>query len=100
MNQSKKILLWLLQNGFKLSKKGIELLVDAMELLHYNKKIKCTDIYQILAVQHETTYYAVERAIHHAISKDWNQTTFVKYAKTPKVFEAVRLLEMLYDEWE
>ena len=100
MNQNKKILLWLLQNGFKLSKKGIEFLVDAVEILHYNKKMKCTDIYEILSGQHETTYCAVVRAMSHAIEKDWSQTTFVKYAKNPRVFEAVKLLEMLYDEWE
>ena len=99
MKNSKQITLWLVENGFKLNKEGVELLAEAVLFLHENINPNATKIYAAVGKLHNKTVNNVERCIRHTVETDWYKTTFKKYAVRPKTYETIKLLELIY-EWD
>jgi glutamate synthase domain-containing protein 3 len=94
---NKKVLLWLVENGLRLNKKGAIYLADAIVSYHNNKNIRIMKMYEIIGNVNQKSIKSVIRNMHHCIDSDWHRTTFKKYTKgSPTVFEAIQLLELLY----
>ena len=95
---NKKILIWLIQNGFRYTNKGVQYLADAI-CMYNETKAPITLIYQTIAGYYDVLPHSVERCMRNAIHTTWQETTFVKYTKgTPANSEAIYLLELIYFE--
>lgn len=96
---TKKILLWLIKNGFKFTNKGVEYLADAICLYHKYPKDLITAFYSDIGGKNNVLSHSVERCIRNAIQTQWSETTFAQYTtKTQKNSEAIYLLELIYFE--
>lgn len=94
---NKKVLLWLVENGLRLNKKGVGFLADAIIIYRNKNNIRVMEMYEIIGDVNQKSIRSVIRAMHHCIESDWHHTTFKKYTKgTPTVFEAIQLLELLF----
>lgn len=93
---NKKILLWLIKNGFRYTNKGVQYLADAI-CIYNETKAPITTIYTMIAENYDILPHSVERCMRNAIHTTWQETTFVKYTKeTPANSEAIYLLELIY----
>lgn len=96
---NKKVLLWLIKNGFKFTNKGVQYLADAIWLYHKYPKENITAFYSDIAEKYKLLSHSIERCIRNAIQTQWSETTFSQYTtKTPKNSEAIYLLELIYFE--
>lgn len=94
---NKKVLLWLVENGLRLNKKGTCFLAGAIIMYHNDPNIKIMKMYEIIGDVNQKSIRSVIRSMHHCIESDWHRTTFKKYTKgIPTTFEAIQLLELLY----
>ena len=97
---NKKVLLWLIKNGFRYTNKGVQYLADAI-CMYNETKANITLIYQTIAGYYAIFPHSVERCIRNVIRTTWKETTFVKYTKEiPVNSEAIYLLELIYFEGE
>lgn len=95
--ETKKVLLWLLANGFNFTNKGIEYLAYAICTYHENHDVGICEIYKNVANKFNVLPHSIECCIRNAIQTQWGKTPFVKYTKdTPKVSETIWLLELIY----
>lgn len=99
MKNSKQITVWLIENGFKMNKEGVELLANAVFNFHNTSKVGAMEIYEAVGKTANKDASNVERCIRHTIQTDWYKTTFKKYSAHPKPFEAIKILELVY-EWD
>ena len=94
---NKKVLLWLVENGLRLNKKGAVYLADAIVIYHNNKNMRIMKLYETVGNANQNSTVNAERNMRHCIESDWYRTTFKKYTKgNPTVFETIQLLELLY----
>jgi hypothetical protein len=96
---NKKVLLWLLENGFNFTNRGVEYLADAICVYHENHEIGFCNLYQNVANKFDVLPHSIERCMRNAIQTQWRKTNFYKYNKRiPNVSEVIRLLELIYFE--
>lgn len=98
---NKKVLLWLIRNGFRYTNRGVEYLAHAICTYHENHDIGICEVYKNVANKFNVLPHSIERCIRNAIYTTWKETTFEKYTReTPVNSEAIYLLELIYFEGE
>lgn len=93
---NRRILLWLVKNGFRVDKIGTTYIACGIEMVKDNPYISACEIYKKIAGNSKKSIKHIEKAIRYSIQNDWEKTTFVKYCEKPKSYEVIVLLELLY----